>query len=219
MGAGANRKPFRPSGCRSGLPDRKLVPVPFQTLVRIFEKDGFTLARQEGITRSSPSWSAPAPGDSHHRRLRRDGQAANHPRWRTVRPHVLLRRQRRPAGALVRVRQLAEDVLNKKLNTGNLKVHVVLLPMPRDLLLPALNSGQVELLPHLVPAEIELVDRQGLGLTSIPTEKLRLDGVSGGKGRETSVTSQKNTATLRSFRPWRQRTVAGTRIARARRQE
>ena len=48
MGAGANRKSFRPSGCRSGLPDRKLVPVPNQTLVRIFEKDGFTLARQEG---------------------------------------------------------------------------------------------------------------------------------------------------------------------------
>jgi predicted RNA binding protein YcfA (HicA-like mRNA interferase family) len=30
------------------LPDRKLVPVPYQTLVRIFEKDGFSLARQEG---------------------------------------------------------------------------------------------------------------------------------------------------------------------------
>lgn len=30
------------------MPDRKLVPVPYQTLVRIFEKDGFTLARHEG---------------------------------------------------------------------------------------------------------------------------------------------------------------------------
>jgi predicted RNA binding protein YcfA (HicA-like mRNA interferase family) len=30
------------------LPDRKLVPVPYQTLVRIFEKEGFTFARQEG---------------------------------------------------------------------------------------------------------------------------------------------------------------------------
>jgi predicted RNA binding protein YcfA (HicA-like mRNA interferase family) len=30
------------------LPDRKLVPVPYQTLVRIFEKDGFSLVRQEG---------------------------------------------------------------------------------------------------------------------------------------------------------------------------
>jgi predicted RNA binding protein YcfA (HicA-like mRNA interferase family) len=30
------------------LPDRRLVPVPYQTLVRIFEKDGFSLARQEG---------------------------------------------------------------------------------------------------------------------------------------------------------------------------
>jgi predicted RNA binding protein YcfA (HicA-like mRNA interferase family)/predicted RNase H-like HicB family nuclease len=48
VGAGANRKSSRPSGCRSGLPDRKLVPVPYQTLVRIFEKDGFSLARQEG---------------------------------------------------------------------------------------------------------------------------------------------------------------------------
>ena len=48
MGAGANRKSFRPSACRSRLPDRKLVPVPYQTLVRIFEKDGFSLARQEG---------------------------------------------------------------------------------------------------------------------------------------------------------------------------
>ena len=30
------------------MPDRKLVPVPYQTLVRIFEKEGFTFARQEG---------------------------------------------------------------------------------------------------------------------------------------------------------------------------
>ena len=30
------------------MPDRRLVPVPYQTLVRIFEKDGFSLARQEG---------------------------------------------------------------------------------------------------------------------------------------------------------------------------
>ena len=35
VGAGANPKSFRPSGCRFGLPDRKLVPVPYQTLVRI----------------------------------------------------------------------------------------------------------------------------------------------------------------------------------------
>ena len=30
------------------MPDRKLVAVPYQTLVRIFEKDGFSLTRQEG---------------------------------------------------------------------------------------------------------------------------------------------------------------------------
>ena len=61
MAAGANRKSFRPSGCRSGLPDRKLVPVPFQTLVRIFEKDGFTLARQEGDHKISPKLECSGP--------------------------------------------------------------------------------------------------------------------------------------------------------------
>lgn len=56
---------------------------------------------------------------------------------------------------------LAEDLLNKKLKTGNLKVHVVLLPMPRDALLPALNAGQVDLVVAqltVTPARLKLVD-------------------------------------------------------------
>ena len=41
--------------------------------------------------------------------------------------------------------RLFEDQLNKQLNTGNLKIHVVRLPMPRDALLPALNDGRVDI--------------------------------------------------------------------------
>jgi membrane-bound lytic murein transglycosylase MltF len=41
--------------------------------------------------------------------------------------------------------RLFEEELNRKHNTGNLKVHIVLLPMPRDMLLPALNEGRVDM--------------------------------------------------------------------------
>jgi membrane-bound lytic murein transglycosylase MltF len=40
---------------------------------------------------------------------------------------------------------LFEDQLNKQLNTGNLKVHVVLLPMSRDQLLPQLRAGKIDM--------------------------------------------------------------------------
>jgi membrane-bound lytic murein transglycosylase MltF len=40
---------------------------------------------------------------------------------------------------------LFEDALNKKLKTGNLKIHVVLIPMTRDMLLPALQNGKLDL--------------------------------------------------------------------------
>ena len=40
---------------------------------------------------------------------------------------------------------LFEEQLNKKLKTGNLKVHVVPIPMPRDMLIPALEAGKVDL--------------------------------------------------------------------------
>jgi membrane-bound lytic murein transglycosylase MltF len=56
---------------------------------------------------------------------------------------------------------LFEDQLNERLKTGNLKVHVVLLPMPRDVLLPALNSGQLDIVVAqltVTPARLKLVD-------------------------------------------------------------
>ena len=40
---------------------------------------------------------------------------------------------------------LFEEQLNQKMKTGNLKVHVVPIPMPRDALLPALEAGKVDL--------------------------------------------------------------------------
>jgi membrane-bound lytic murein transglycosylase MltF len=56
---------------------------------------------------------------------------------------------------------LLEDQLNKKLKTGNLKVHVVLLPMSRDLLLPSLQSGLLDLVVAqltITPERQKLVD-------------------------------------------------------------
>src|SRR4051812_7797097 len=38
-----------------------------------------------------------------------------------------------------------EEALNKKLNTGNIRVHLVLLPMPRDVLFPALQQGKIDM--------------------------------------------------------------------------
>jgi membrane-bound lytic murein transglycosylase MltF len=40
---------------------------------------------------------------------------------------------------------LFEDQLNKTLKTGNLKVHVVLIPMSRDMLLPSLQNGKLDM--------------------------------------------------------------------------
>src|SRR6188768_946194 len=38
-----------------------------------------------------------------------------------------------------------EEQLNKSRKTGNLKVHVVMFPMPRDELIPALQAGKIDL--------------------------------------------------------------------------
>jgi membrane-bound lytic murein transglycosylase MltF len=56
---------------------------------------------------------------------------------------------------------LFEDTLNKKLKTGHLKVHVVLLPMPRDVLLPELQKGTIDMVVAqltVTPARQKLVD-------------------------------------------------------------
>src|SRR5206468_3585566 len=56
---------------------------------------------------------------------------------------------------------LFEDQLNKQLNTGNLKIHAVMMPMPRDALLPALRAGRVDIVVAqltVTPARQQLVD-------------------------------------------------------------
>jgi membrane-bound lytic murein transglycosylase MltF len=57
--------------------------------------------------------------------------------------------------------KLFEDELNKELGTGNLKVHVAVLPVPRDRLLPALTAG--------------LGDIAAAGLTVTPERQQQVD--------------------------------------------
>jgi membrane-bound lytic murein transglycosylase MltF len=57
--------------------------------------------------------------------------------------------------------KLFEDELNKRLKTGKLKVNVFFVPMPRDLLLPALVDGKVDLVAAMLtvtPERQKLVD-------------------------------------------------------------
>ena len=61
-----------------------------------------------------------------------------------------------------------EEALNKKLKTRNLKVHVVLLPLSADALIPALRAGKIDMVVAqltITPARQELV-----GFT-VPTRK------------------------------------------------
>jgi membrane-bound lytic murein transglycosylase MltF len=52
--------------------------------------------------------------------------------------------------------KLFENDLNTDLKTGNLKVHVVILPMSRDLLGPALLNGKVDMIAAMVTVRPEL---------------------------------------------------------------
>ena len=49
-----------------------------------------------------------------------------------------------------------ETDLNTELKTGNLKVHVVIVPMSRDQLYPALASGKVDMVAAMVTVRPEL---------------------------------------------------------------
>jgi membrane-bound lytic murein transglycosylase MltF len=54
-----------------------------------------------------------------------------------------------------------EEALNAHLKTGHLKVHVAIVPLPRDLLLPALTEGKVDLVAAqltVTPERQKLVD-------------------------------------------------------------
>ena len=57
--------------------------------------------------------------------------------------------------------KLFEDELNKKLRTGNLKIHLVFVPLPREILLQALVDGKVDLVAAqltVTPERQKLVD-------------------------------------------------------------
>lgn len=62
--------------------------------------------------------------------------------------------------------KLFEEDLNKELKTGNLKVHIVFIPMPRDQIYPALTSGKIDLVAAMVTVTPE---REKLVAFSIPT--------------------------------------------------
>ena len=66
-----------------------------------------------------------------------------------------------PRGLSYEYATFFEDQLNKKLPKAHLKVHVVMLPMPRDLLLPALKAGKLDMVVAqltVTPARQQIVD-------------------------------------------------------------
>jgi membrane-bound lytic murein transglycosylase MltF len=63
---------------------------------------------------------------------------------------------------------LFEEQLNKKLNTGNAKVHVVPLPLSRDALLPSLQAGRID----MAVAQLTITpERQQLVDFTVPTRR------------------------------------------------
>ena len=62
--------------------------------------------------------------------------------------------------------KLFENDLNADLKTGNLKVHVVIVPMTRNQLYPALASGKVDMVAAMVTVRPEL---EKLAAFSVPT--------------------------------------------------
>jgi membrane-bound lytic murein transglycosylase MltF len=62
--------------------------------------------------------------------------------------------------------KLFENDLNTRLKTGNLKVHVVMVPMTRDQMYPALTSGKVDMVAAMVTVTPE---REKLVAFSVPT--------------------------------------------------
>jgi len=66
-----------------------------------------------------------------------------------------------PRGLAYEYCTLYEEALNKRLNTGNLKVHLVMIPMPRDLLIPSLQAGKIDMVVAqltVTPSRQQLVD-------------------------------------------------------------
>ena len=71
-------------------------------------------------------------------------------------------------GAVYEYGKLFEDELNKKLNTGNARIDVIFVPLPRTMLLQALLDGRID----AVLAQVTITpDKQKLVDFSIPTRK------------------------------------------------
>jgi membrane-bound lytic murein transglycosylase MltF len=81
--------------------------------------------------------------------------------------------------------KLFENDLNADLKTGNLKVHVVLVPMSRDQLYPALASGKVDMVAAMVTITPE---REKLAAFSEPTRTNVSEVVVTGPGAPSSAT-------------------------------
>ena len=69
-------------------------------------------------------------------------------------------------GLTYQVLKAFENDLNTDLKTGNLKVHVVIVPMTRDQLYPALASGKIDMVAAMVTVTPE---REKLVAFSVPT--------------------------------------------------
>ena len=73
-----------------------------------------------------------------------------------------------PRGLSYEYLMLFEEALNKNLKTGDLKVHVVLLPLPSEALIPALRAGRID----LVVAQLTITPaRQQLVQFTVPTRR------------------------------------------------
>jgi membrane-bound lytic murein transglycosylase MltF len=85
-------------------------------------------------------------------------------------------------GVVYEYGKLFEDELNKKLNTGNLKVNVVFVPLPRDMLASALIDGRVD----AVIAQVTITpDKQKLVDFTNPTRRNVTEVVVTGPGSPT----------------------------------
>jgi membrane-bound lytic murein transglycosylase MltF len=91
-----------------------------------------------------------------------------------------------PRGLAYEYLKICEDELNKKFNTGLLKIHVVAIPMLRDQLLPALQSGKVD----IVVAQMTVTpEREKLVDFSNPTRKNISEVVVTGPGAPSIATT------------------------------
>ena len=75
-----------------------------------------------------------------------------------------------PRGVSYEYGRLMEDRINEKLKTGNIKVHVFFVPMPREKLLPALIDGKVDMVAAnmtITPEREKLVDFSAATRTNV----------------------------------------------------